>query len=136
MAQRKKIPARNNGKHPGGRPIEYTDERLSSLAKEMLVWFKKKKNWWLKDFAIKNNLCWRSLLQMAEHHQELSDAIELCKEIQESKLVRKGYQAYADRHTAFIMKNICGWRDVQDMKLSAPEGFEITIGKSKEKTKN
>ena len=111
----KKNRPKNNGKHPGGAPPKYTDEVLSKIAKEMLVWFKKKRNWWLKDFAIQKGIVWRYLIELAKEHQELSDALELCKEIQESKLVHKMFLPYQDRPGAFALKNVAGWRDNQDI---------------------
>jgi hypothetical protein len=109
---------KNNGKHPGGAPVKYTPEVLSGIAKEMIVWFKKKRNWWLKDFAIQKGIVWRYVLELANNHQELSDALELCKQIQESKLVHKSFQPYQDRPAAFALKNACGWRDRTDVDMN------------------
>jgi hypothetical protein len=105
-------------KHAGGRPPTYTKECLDLLAVEMVDWFKKRTNWWLKDFATQKGLVWRYLLELSKNHKELSDALELCKQMQESKLVHKSFLPYQGYPAAFALKNVAGWRDRQDVDLN------------------
>jgi hypothetical protein len=113
-----------------GRPLKYTDEYLEKLAKEMIAWFKKKKNWWLKDFSIEKGFCWSRFCEFAEVNKEFSLALELCKQIQESKLVHKSFLPYQDRPAYNALKNVCGWRDQQNIVFDDTQ-FEITIGGKK-----
>lgn len=127
----------NNGKHPGGRPKTYTSEFISALAEEMIEWFGKKPNWWLKDFAIKHRIPPQKFSDFAKQSEEFREALTLCNAMQESKLVHKGFIRFQDRMASFALKNVCGWRDAKDISIE-PGGAEseydsvsITIVKSK-----
>jgi hypothetical protein len=118
-----------------GAPKKYTKEFIEQLAPRMIKWFEKKKNWWLKDFAIQQGFNPRRLDEFAASNETFKDAFEMCKAIQESKLVKMGFVAYKDRFAIFLLKNVAGMRDrcditSEDQKITA---VEITIHKSRNK---
>ena len=131
MSEKKKIKPKNNGKHPGGRPPTYTPEYLSGLSREMLIWFKKSnQRFWLKDFAIERGIPSTRFAEFAATSEEFSKAYNMCKDIQESRIVHKGFRRFQDRFASFALKNVSGWRDQQNITFDDAE-FEITIGKKK-----
>lgn len=130
-----KAKPKDNGKHPGGRPPTYTPEYLSRLAQDMVVWFKKKNNWWLKDFAIKKGFSAVRFSEFAITSKEFSEAYLLCKDIQESKLVHIGFKPYKDRFATFLLKNVAGMRDNQTLQLDEVQ-FEVLIGKKNDQNKH
>jgi len=119
--------------HKGGMPLKYTPEFIEKLAPEMVTWFRKRKNWWLKSFAIQQGFSPNRLNEFANKSEVFREAMELCKAIQEEKLVNKGFQAYKDRFAIFMLKNVSGYKDRTDItsgdeKISA---VEVLIRKSK-----
>lgn len=137
----KSIPKTSNKKSHGGRPTIYTQEYLEALAAEMIVWFKKKPNWWLKDFAIQHGFAPQRFSEFVKVSTAFSEALSYCNAIQESKLVKKGYQPYKDRFTQFLLKNVCGYRDDKALSIgpggTSEDGFDsvsITITQSKTRT--
>ena len=136
MEKKKKNTPKNNGKHPGGRPPKYTPEIIASLGQEMLQWFTdNKKSFWLKDFAIKKGFPSEYFSRFAEQNDEFRHAYIICKDIQESRLVHKGFKPYQDRFTTFVLKNVSGWRDNQTVQLDETQ-FEILIGRTNSQNKN
>lgn len=111
-----------------GRPKKYTDDYIDKLGNEMLEWFKDPKEFWLKDFAIKNGFPSQLFSVFAEKSDKFSEALKKAKDIQESKLVRMGFNKKFNCAMAiFALKNVSGWRDMLEQKnqLSDEETQEV-----------
>ena len=100
------------------KPSKYTPEYLTQLASKMLDWFSQEENWWLKDFAIQQKMPWADYCELAKRSVEFSQALKICKDMQESKLLKKGYEPYCAPMSIFALKNVAGWRDKQEVEHS------------------
>jgi hypothetical protein len=97
------------------RSKNYTDEDINKLADELLKWFKADDTrLWLKDFAIEKNFSSDYLVRFADKNEKFSSSLKKAKDIQESRLVAKGFEKGSN--TAFViftLKNVAKWRDKQ-----------------------
>ena len=114
-------------KNLGGRPVKYTPEFIEALAPEMVQWFKKKKNFYLKMFCCEKGFPSNRLSEFAEKSEVFADALRMCKDLQECKLVNKGFQAYKDRFAIFILKNVAGMRDRTDITTGDEPITAVTV---------
>jgi hypothetical protein len=109
-----------------GRPVKYTPEVLEKLGREMLRWFTAKKNYWLKDFAIKKEMCWSQFTELAEKSEPFSHALKTAKDMQESKLFKLGLsKKYNTAMPIFALKNVAGWRDRQEIDHTGGVNFNL-----------
>jgi hypothetical protein len=134
MASKKlKTGKKNHQGEGGGRPATYTREYLDLLASEMLDWFKDKRRYWLKDFAINKGIPSTRFVEFSEKSEKFLEAYLLCKDIQESRLVKKGFTPYKDRFASFALKNVAGWRERTDITTGdAPiTGIDVMVHRVK-----
>jgi hypothetical protein len=104
-----------------GRPEKYTPEVLAKLGQDLLEWFARKENIWLKDFATLKGFHWAQFSQFASKSDDFSLALKRAKDIQESKLVKLGLSKEVNSSMAiFALKNVSGWRDVQEVRHDPP----------------
>jgi hypothetical protein len=119
---------KNHQGEGGGAPMKWTPEVLDALADKLLVWMKEEKNFWLGDFAVENDM-WRAQLDElsnTDRSPKFTDAIKKAKTIQESKLVKLGMsKKYNPAMAIFALKNVAGWRDVQDINTFNKTRIEI-----------
>lgn len=95
------------------RPKKYTDTVINDFADKLSAWWDEDPNrYWLKDFAIENGLHSQSLSEFANKSEKFSEALKRSKEIQESRLVKMGFDKSKNCTMAiFALKNVAGWRD-------------------------
>lgn len=124
-----------------GRHKTFTEEKINQLADDFLAWtkgkFKTKTLFWFKDWAIESGFCYQRISEFAKENEKFADTLKIVKEMQESILFHAGTNK--NTNPAFIifsLKNVAGWRDVQEQTHIFPDGVEITIGKSKTKNKH
>ena len=111
-------------KKKNGRPTKYTPEVLDRMGKELLAWFAKPDNLWLKDFALTRGFHWSQFTELAEKSESFSHALKVAKGMQESKLLKIGpNKDYNQAMAIFALKNVAGWRDTQDVTMH--EGVKI-----------
>ncbi len=93
----------------------YTPEVLRQIAREMIEWFAVPENYWLKDFAINKGIWWQKFEAFSDRCEEFGEALKICKDMQESKLVKLGLHKKNNVAMAiFALKNVAGWRDTVD----------------------
>ena len=106
------------------RPKKYTPDYLDKLADELLKWINKPNSFWLKDFAIENGFASQQMTVFADSNEKFSLALKMAKDIQESKLVKMGFnKKYNCTMAIFALKNVAGWRDskLEDTDLTDTE---------------
>lgn len=77
----------------------------------------------LTNFARSIGVARSSIYEWAKEHPEFSDAIKIAQELQEEVLMQNGlFGAYDKTFAIFTAKNICGWKDKQDIEHSGSIG--------------
>jgi len=99
---------------------KYTDEEIELIGEELLEWFGEANNIWMKDFAISRMIGAARISEFSARNEYFAYLLGIAKEMQESKLVRLGLsKKFNPSMPIFALKNVAGWRDVQDMNLNA-----------------
>lgn len=97
-------------------PNKYTPEFVNKLTQDLVEFMKSKEGIWLKDFAIKNGIPAEYLSRLAKDHPEFAKALQMAKDLQESKLLKGGLSGkFPTAMVIFALKNVAGWRDRQDV---------------------
>lgn len=111
------------------RPKKYTDEYLEKLADALINWINKPNSFWLKDFAIENGFASQQMTVFSERSEKFSEALKRAKDIQESKLVKMGFnKKYNCTMAIFALKNVAGWRDNENKNDNTEkQAINITI---------
>ena len=114
---------------------KYTDPEIERIADEMLEWFKEDKNVWLSDFAIQKLISRQRFSCFAKKNEYFNYVYDICKAMQESKLVKIGMSKRANATMAiFALKNVAGWRDTIEQKnINANFNFNDMDDKELEK---
>lgn len=95
---------------PSGRPIEWTDERLSELAKSMNDWSKVDENFWYGDFEWRNHLYDGQLYDLHrryKNHGEYQHAWRRMHTKQKSVLAQKGLDKSHDSSMSRFLLSAC-----------------------------
>jgi hypothetical protein len=97
----------------------YSVEEIERIAEEMIEWFKVPQNLWLKDFSIANMFSPQRISEF-EQNEYFAYCHAIAKQMQESKLVKLGISRKVNPSMPiFALKNVAGWKDQQDVNLSA-----------------
>jgi len=115
----------------------YTVDDANKLADEMLEWINssesegKSPNFWLNDFAVSKKLLPRQILVFCSKNEYFNSIYEICKLIQESKLLKMAlYKEVNATPAVFILKSIIGLgendkpADMETAKQQIEELFE------------
>lgn len=77
----------------------------------------------LTNFARTIGVARSTIYEWAKDNPEFSDAIKRAQELQEEVLMQNGlFGAYDKTFAIFTAKNICGWKDKQDIEHSGSIG--------------
>lgn len=124
-------------KYGSGTVRIYNDAFIQSMASKLVPWFnakKKKKRYWLRDFAIEHGFPSNRMAEWAEKSKYFAQEYALAKDIQESRLVHGGIEDKMNaRMVKLALQNVAGWRDAQDMNITGDLIFNIkkNYGKTK-----
>jgi hypothetical protein len=114
----------------------YTADELKQLADQMLEWVSaendgKNMNFWLNDFAASKKLLLSQLTAFAARSPYFATIYQICKSIQESKLLKMAlYKEVNATPAVFILKSIIGTgengipQDMDSAKKQIEEMFE------------
>jgi len=115
------------GKYRGHLYKSPTSAELEMLADEMYEWFIQRDNYWLKDFGISRMVSAQRITEYAARSDYFARMLEVCKELQESKLVKRGWsKEYNSAMSIFALKNVAAWRDSTD-QIQLPPGKRLII---------
>jgi hypothetical protein len=105
--------------HLAGRPEIYTEDVLNKMADDLMKWLETPTNVLFKDFCLDQKINPRKMLKWAEDNERFRAAYEFAKERQQSRLLNGGLNdIYNGTVMKFIMTNVHGWSDKQEMKVS------------------
>ncbi len=94
------------------------------MADLLLDWMKKEENVWFKDFSLEYGISWRYLLELSKKSKPLTTAIEIAKQMQESKLFKAAINSKSQAIYIFALKNVAGWRDITEENSENPDGAD------------
>jgi hypothetical protein len=95
----------------------FDKSELPELGNLMLAWFREdEKRFWLKEFCIYCGFSSANLTHFAEQCEHFAKCLEMCKDIQEFRLVKIGLFMNKPLMAIFALKNVANWRDSSDMR--------------------
>jgi len=95
--------------------IKYTDKVLEDLAIKLEAWMAVDDNYWLGDFAVKNNMSRQALSEQVGKNATYDMAYVKAKAMQESKIfINALTNKWNPSMAIFALKNVSGWRDKQE----------------------
>ena len=97
--------------HPGGRPVEYTPERIQEIAKAMEVYINNVEIPSVAEFAYLNNIRRTAIYEL----EELSDIVDRLIAKKEFTLERKGLNEEVNVGMAKFSLAQLGWREKQEI---------------------
>lgn len=103
--------AREIGKM-GGRPIEWTKERIDALADRLEEWIADKHHYYIGSFLVQEKLDSNELERFASIHPRFSRTLKNARQAQEDRLVSLALERKHDGNfTRFVLANRAGWRE-------------------------
>lgn len=129
-----------NTKGEGGRPLEWTKERIDAEAEAFVEWMQKPDSIYYKRFAFDRGYSVTMFDKFMKISERFHEVYKLAREWQEAKLCEGGLTSkYNPGFTKFVMGNTCGWYDkqqvVQVQSEQAAQVFNETDGQSKDLVK-
>lgn len=106
-----------------------TPQEIEELTNAMMLSYANEPSkLWLQDFFIKRSITKKTIERLRGKNEQFSEAYSLCKDIQESRLVKTGLTATpgAQRVIAMALKNLAGWRnDPKDEPEETPRAVIV-----------
>lgn len=116
------VPDAYRRKHDKHFNKQYTEEEIDIVADKMLVWFSVPENYWLKDFFSEIFVPSFIIPTFCKRSQYFSYVYGICKDIQESKIVKGGLESKYDKLLSiFTLKCVSGWRETTDKGITEDE---------------
>lgn len=122
-----KQPPADNGKHGGGRPVEWTPDVIEALADEMLDYFKNSKEFLLLAFTVHKDIPYEYLSRFAEENEKFNHAYKKCKGICELRLSQYGISADKPTFAIFCLKANYGWKETQAIEHTGNANITVDI---------
>ncbi len=106
-------------KETRGRKKVWTTEKVNEIGEELLKWFKADENhMFIIEFAVEKDIWKQRFYEWAKENEVFADYLKKAEEIQETRLLRKGVKGgNATAFTIFLLKNLHGYRDKQDIDM-------------------
>ena len=117
-------------KHPGGRPVKWTPEAIEAEGEALLAWLQEDESrFWVKDFAIHRRYSSQRFSEWSKMCPEFSEAYARAMDVQESRIIRKGWDGRGQSLAIFVLKNNHAWRDTQEVQqtnLNVNANLDVT----------
>ena len=115
------------------KPSRYTVEYVDKLAVSLIKWFHDDpERFWLKNFALENDMSPARLHELAKSNEKFSLALERAHAIQEGRIVEGAMTGkWNVGMSIFTLKNVAGWRDQRDVKMSGDVSIDYGHRKAK-----
>ncbi len=72
------------GYDKGGRPVEWTEERINAETEALMEWVESSKDWWFLDYCVKRKIHVSLLARLAKKNEGFRRAYQLARQKQES----------------------------------------------------
>jgi len=110
-------PYNKNGE--GGRPLEWTIERIEKEAEAFEEWLKLPNSVYFRQFAISRGWPHRYLQVFSERSSRFRAVYEFAQDWQECRLVNGAlFKKLDSSFTKLVLSNTVGWSDKQDTNLT------------------
>jgi hypothetical protein len=106
-------------KHPGGRPVEWTEERAMRLAADLENWMMadEDENIFFQEYLAKAKINNQVISELSSKFPKFSETIKGLKRIQEFRINRMALKQKVNPVMAiFLLKNLHGYADKQEVK--------------------
>ena len=125
------------GSTTNGAPEKYTEEWLELEAIEMVKWFEKPRNIWLKGFALERGYSPVRFDEFQKKSAVFAEALCKAKALQESKLVQGGlFNETNAGFTKFVLENNHAWSERQKIMGDASNPLNFIFQKDDGGSKN
>lgn len=116
------------GCEKGGRPTKYTKDFIENEADAFVVWMKREKSIWYKDFALERGYLPDQLSEWAKVNEKFSRVYKQSQEWQQSLLIKGGLLSkFNSNITKLVLGNTCGWTDKQQIAGDPRQPLEFLI---------
>lgn len=110
-----------------GRPKKYTDRWIKRMAVKLLQYAQTASIPLKQDFASRNKFASQYMCEFARV-KEFSSALKRFEDIQQKKIITLAMAGKINTTMAiFTLKNVAGWRDVQEIKGSGLGGTQVNV---------
>ena len=125
------------GCEKGGRPPEWTDERIEAEADAFLEWMKKPESCWYQEFCLERGYLPDYLHRWAKKNEKFKRVYELSQIWQHARLVNGGLNnKYNASITKLVLANTVGWTDKQQVSGDAENPLSVLLNKIDGSTKD
>jgi len=116
------------GCEKGGRPREWTDDRIEKEAEEFLKWLQLPSSCWFEQFAIDRGYPDYYLVEFSKRNKKFQSVYEYAKSWQKAKLVQGGLRSeYNSNICKLVLFNTVGWTDKQQIAGDPSQPLEFLI---------
>lgn len=115
-------------KNLGGRPIEWTEERIEERTKALEKWMANPENYFFTKFLVEQNLDAKQITRMCEKSPRFCHTVEQAKRFQELRLVEMAVTKKGDGNfIKFVLQNKAGWRDKTEISGDAANPLSVIM---------
>lgn len=117
---------KDGSKNPGGRPVEWTEERIDALADDLDTWSRNHDALFLSTWLGENDLYWDLLPTLRKRSDKFSETEKKARVRLESHLAQAGAIGEIDKAiTCFALKQgPNGWTDKREVGHSGGVAYE------------
>lgn len=113
----------------------YNKQTLENLGRDLLEWVKADDNhWFIKDWFIDKGIPYSYHKSFISKSKDFKESLEKATDIMESRLVKKLIdKGYATQGMQFLMKQVLGWKDTNQLEVATVELNAKTLAGIKDK---
>lgn len=103
-----------------GRPVEYTDERIRTIADGLIEFMGKPDSYFLEEYATELGISAQRFSELADKDSYFSEALKRAKQMQMTKIAKGGLKSKLNAQMAkFTLTNVSGWREQGTMDVTS-----------------
>lgn len=113
----------------------YNKQTIDTLAKDLLKWIQDDpERWFIKDWFIDKGIPYSYHKSFISKSKDFKESLEKATDIMESRLVKKLIdKGYATQGMQFLMKQVLGWKDTNQLEVATVELNAKTLAGIKDK---
>lgn len=122
---------RDGSKNPGGRPVEWTEDRILELAAALEKWSQAHTSCYLETFCATHRTYPQRLSEFAEKNPKFAEALKVAKASCAAHLAEATAGGEMPPAFGIFALKQHGWRDKHEVEHSGPSGgaipFQVTV---------
>jgi hypothetical protein len=107
---------KDGSKNPGGRPVEWTDERIEELAESLWIWCQEHTACYLETFCAQQRTYPQKLSELATRSPKFSEALKVAKASCASHLAEATAGGEVPPAFGIFALKQHGWKDRQEVE--------------------